>query len=79
MVHLFFMIVAQRTVEPIPLSKPMKHGSKGGPTACPPNYYPPQDYNSQPAIRRYCTHILSPYGSIPFTVWTYTHNGSTLT
>ncbi|CDQ60140.1 unnamed protein product [Oncorhynchus mykiss] len=29
----------------------MKHGSKGGPTACPPNYYPPQDYNFQSVIR----------------------------
>ncbi|XP_035639096.1 uncharacterized protein LOC118391700 [Oncorhynchus keta] len=42
---------AQRTVELIPPSKPMKHGSKGGPTACPPNYYLPQDYNFQPVIR----------------------------
>ncbi|XP_045078644.1 signal-induced proliferation-associated 1-like protein 3 [Coregonus clupeaformis] len=42
---------AQRTVEPILPSKPIKHGSEGGPAACPPNYYTPQGYNSQPALR----------------------------
>ncbi|XP_071194515.1 signal-induced proliferation-associated 1-like protein 3 isoform X1 [Salvelinus alpinus] len=42
---------AKRTVEPIPPSKSKKHGSEGGPAACPPNHYPPQGYNAQPTLR----------------------------
>ncbi|CAB1316283.1 unnamed protein product [Coregonus sp. 'balchen'] len=42
---------AQRTVEPIHPSKPKKHGSEGGPAACPPNHYPPHGYNALPTLR----------------------------
>uniref|UniRef100_A0A4W5M4F3 Signal-induced proliferation-associated 1-like protein C-terminal domain-containing protein n=1 Tax=Hucho hucho TaxID=62062 RepID=A0A4W5M4F3_9TELE len=42
---------AKRTVEPIPPSKSKKHGSEGGPAACPPNHYYPQGYNAQPILR----------------------------
>ncbi|XP_029556643.1 signal-induced proliferation-associated 1-like protein 3 isoform X2 [Salmo trutta] len=42
---------AKRTVEPIPPNKSKKHGSEGGPAACPPNHYPPQGYNAPPTLR----------------------------